>query len=143
MLKKLIGKLGKLTDPRVAGRTSHPITNVMLIAFLATLSGESGWQAISDWGSFYAIELYRLLPSITSIPSADTFARVLAMVDPQEMAELTTSMASELLRRYRGNRKRGRPRKDATPELISIDDRSAKTLKSTKTLKYLPMITTG
>ena len=67
-----------IADPRVKGRSIHPLENVLFIALCATICDGDGWQDMEDWGQANQHWLNDLLelPPTTPIPSADTFARL-------------------------------------------------------------------
>jgi predicted transposase YbfD/YdcC len=71
-----------LTDPRVVRTRRHPLINVVFIAVCGVLSGANSFAGIQEFGcdrrSWFAL----YLDLASGIPSDDTFARVLARLDP-------------------------------------------------------------
>lgn len=71
-----------LTDPRVVRTRRHPLINVVFIAVCGVLSGANSFAGIQEFGcdrrSWFAL----YLDLDNGIPSDDTFARVLARLDP-------------------------------------------------------------
>jgi predicted transposase YbfD/YdcC len=71
-----------LTDPRVVRTRRHPLINVVFIAVCGVLSGANSFAGIQEFGcdrrSWFAL----YLDPANGIPSDDTFARVLARLDP-------------------------------------------------------------
>jgi len=74
-----------LTDPRVERNREHLLEEILLIAIAAVLSGAESWNDIADYGADKLdwLKSFLLLPS--GIPSHDTFNRVFAALDPEEM----------------------------------------------------------
>ena len=78
----------QLPDPR--RRTDnklHRLTDILTIATCAVLGGAESWDAIAEYGRTKAPFLRRFLPLPNGIPSADTFARVFAKLNPHAFSE--------------------------------------------------------
>ena len=77
-----------ITDPRVAGRTAHPVINIVVMALLAVMSGLQSWEGMERFGKIRKRWLGRFLdlPEEQPIPSDDTFRRVLGMLNPTEFS---------------------------------------------------------
>ncbi|HEX7933507.1 MAG TPA: ISAs1 family transposase [Paraburkholderia sp.] len=74
---------GDLTDPR--SRTSaYDLTQMLVVALCAILSGADSWVAIQMWGEEKLAWLRRHIPLEQGIPSHDTFGRVFAALDPKQ-----------------------------------------------------------
>jgi len=71
-----------LTDPRVERTRKHPLINVLFIAVCAVLSGANSFAAIEEFGLDRRAWFARFLDLTNGTPSDDTFARVLARLDP-------------------------------------------------------------
>src|SRR4051812_42769638 len=71
-----------LTDPRVERTRKHPLINALFIAVCAILSGANSFAAIQEFGLDRRTWFARFLDLTNGIPSDDTFARVLARLDP-------------------------------------------------------------
>ena len=78
----------EITDPRVAGRTAHPVINIVVMALLAVMSGLQSWEGMERFGKIRKRWLGRFLdlPEEQPIPSDDTFRRVLGMLNPTEFS---------------------------------------------------------
>lgn len=89
-------------DPR-AGNARHPLPEILLIAFTATLCGAESCVEIAAFGRSKQDVLGRFLALEHGIPSHDTFSRVLRLLDPEAfeaafrrfMAELAAHLARE------------------------------------------------
>src|SRR4051812_7782994 len=73
-----------LTDPRVERTRKHPLINIAFIAVCGVLSGADSFAAIHEFGGDRSAWFDRFLDLTNGIPSEDTFARVLARLDPGE-----------------------------------------------------------
>jgi predicted transposase YbfD/YdcC len=71
-----------LTDPRVVRTRRHPLINVVFIAVCGVLSGANSFAGIQEFGCDRRSWFARYLDLANGIPSDDTFARVLARLDP-------------------------------------------------------------
>ncbi|MGI8492735.1 MAG: ISAs1 family transposase [Acidimicrobiales bacterium] len=71
-----------LKDPRVERTRKHPLINVLFIAVCAVLSGANSFAAIEEFGLDRRAWFARFLDLTNGTPSDDTFARVLARLDP-------------------------------------------------------------
>ena len=72
-----------LPDPRRETRNKlHRLTDILVIATCAVISGAESWEAIAEYGRTKADFFRRLLPLDNGIPSPDTFERVFAKLAP-------------------------------------------------------------
>jgi predicted transposase YbfD/YdcC len=71
-----------LKDPRVERTRKHPLINILFIAVCGVLSGANSFAAIEEFGLDRRTWFARFLDLANGIPSDDTFARVLARLDP-------------------------------------------------------------
>jgi predicted transposase YbfD/YdcC len=78
----LLEGFADLPDPRVKRTQRHPLLDVVVLAILAVIGGAEGWDDIALFGRWKLPWLRRFLPLPAGIPSADTFRRVLAALDP-------------------------------------------------------------
>jgi predicted transposase YbfD/YdcC len=73
-----------LPDPRVERTRKHPLINIIFMAVCGVLSGANSIAAIHEIAIDRRTWLTRYLDLTNGIPSEDTFARVLARLDPAE-----------------------------------------------------------
>jgi len=85
-----------LKDPRVVGRTDHPLLTVIIMALVGVICGANGWDELEedaeDRQEWYA----RFLDMPKGVPSADTFRRVLSALRPEAFFECVSSWVQSL-----------------------------------------------
>jgi predicted transposase YbfD/YdcC len=72
---------GDLPDPRVRGRCTYKLVEIIIIAICAVLSGAEGWEDIEEFGQSKEAWLRQFLELENGIPSHDTFRRVFSLLD--------------------------------------------------------------
>ncbi len=72
-----------LPDPRVLGRITHPLLNILVIAICAVICGADDWAEVEAFGKAKRkwLKQFLRLPH-GRIPSHDTFGRVFGQLDP-------------------------------------------------------------
>lgn len=70
-----------LEDPRVVGKTSHLLIDIIVIAICSVIAGASGWEQIEVFGQARQDWFSRFLELPGGNPGHDTFRRVLSRVD--------------------------------------------------------------
>src|SRR5439155_22508749 len=88
----------ELRDPRVEPNREHLLEEVLLIAIAAVLSGAESWNDIADYGEAKLEWLKTFLSLPSGIPSHDTFNRVFAALDPEEMEKGFVAWVSSIAR---------------------------------------------
>jgi predicted transposase YbfD/YdcC len=85
-----------LKDPRVVGRTQHPLLTVLIMALVGVICGANGWEELEedaeDRKEWYA----GFLDIPNGVPSADTFRRVLSALRPEAFWECVSSWVQSL-----------------------------------------------
>jgi predicted transposase YbfD/YdcC len=78
-----------LTDPRCphAPNQRHQLIDILVIAVCAVICGADGWEDIEEYGKAQAAWFAQLLDLPHGIPGHDTFRRVLARLDPEELTQ--------------------------------------------------------
>ena len=76
-----------LDDPRVKREPKHLLVDILTIAILAVLSGADNMVAVETYGKAKQQWLETFLELPHGIPSHDTFSRVFALIDPQQLHE--------------------------------------------------------
>src|SRR5260370_2573146 len=88
----------ELRDPRVERNREHLLEEILLIAIAAVLSGAESWNDIADYGEAKLEWLKTFLSLPSGIPSHDTFNRVFAALDPEEMEKGFVTWVSSIAR---------------------------------------------
>lgn len=78
---ELIESLSIVRDPRVRGRCQHTLIDILILSILAILCGAEGIKDIVIFGKSKEEWLKTFLDLKNGIPSEDTIARVLAVLD--------------------------------------------------------------
>jgi predicted transposase YbfD/YdcC len=81
----LIKQFESLEDPRVKRQPEHLLLDIVAIAILAVISGADDMVAVETYGKAKQSWLATFLALPNGIPSHDTFSRVLALLDPQQL----------------------------------------------------------
>jgi predicted transposase YbfD/YdcC len=72
-----------LEDPRVVGRSAHPLLTVIVMALVGVICGANGWDDIREIAVDRRDWFARWLVMPNGVPSADTFRRVLGALRPE------------------------------------------------------------
>lgn len=86
----------KLNDPRVVGRSSHKLTDILILSVLAVICGADTYDAIELFGLAHEEELKKILDLPNGIPSHDTINRVFQSISARHFEQLFSEWASGL-----------------------------------------------
>lgn len=75
---------GEIDDPRYHHSPPHLLLDIITIALCAIISGANDWEAVAAFGRAKEAWLRTFLRLPNGIPSADTFERVFAQIDPHQ-----------------------------------------------------------
>jgi predicted transposase YbfD/YdcC len=78
----LLDHFASVPDPRIERHRWHKLSDILVIAVCAVLSGAESYPAIEDFGTERETWLRQFLELPAGIPSHDTFNRVLRLLDP-------------------------------------------------------------
>lgn len=92
----LLTHFASLDDPRRAETIEHRLIDILAIAICAVICGAEGWTDIEEYGRAKQAWLQGFLSLPNGIPSHDTFARVLARLDSQQMQQCFLSWVSAI-----------------------------------------------
>jgi len=101
VLPPLLHKLAKIPDPRQPTKITHKITTLLLYGILLfAFQMQSRRQANRELSDVVFREnLSVILPELESLPHADTLARLLERITPQEIEEQSITWLRDLIRR--------------------------------------------
>ncbi len=78
----------ELPDPRAEQNREHVLEEVLLIAIAVVLSGVESWNDMEDYGKAKLLWLRMFLKLPSGIQSHDTFNRVFAVLDPEQLEKV-------------------------------------------------------
>lgn len=74
-------------DPRIERSKEHLLIDILTIAILSVICGANGWVGMETYGKAKDKWLKTFLALPNGIPSHDTFARVFARLNPEQLQE--------------------------------------------------------
>lgn len=81
-MTRILTHFQALRDPRKQSHIDHKLIDVIAIAILAVICGAEGWDDMHEFGLAKAAWLGSFLELAHGIPSADTFGRIFARLEP-------------------------------------------------------------
>jgi predicted transposase YbfD/YdcC len=87
----------KIQDPRVERTKLHKLQDIIIIAVCAVICGAETWDDIEQFGKEKQEWLKSILELPNGIPSHDTFNRVFARINPQELEQCFFDWVSSLV----------------------------------------------
>jgi predicted transposase YbfD/YdcC len=81
----ILTHFASLEDPRDIRGKEHLLLDIIAIALCAVISGAEGWEDMAEYGRAKQDWLSTFLSLPSGIPCADTFGRVFARLDPEQM----------------------------------------------------------
>jgi predicted transposase YbfD/YdcC len=92
----ILTHFGNLEDPRDIRGKEHLLLDIITIALCAVISGAEGWEDMSEYGRAKQDWLSTFLSLPHGIPCADTFGRVFARLDPDQMQSCFASWVNAI-----------------------------------------------
>ena len=83
-LEGFIDFFKKIPDHRIERRKLHPVEEILLLTFCATVAGCDGWEDIELFGKTKIDMLQEYLPYKNGISSDDTLRRFFRVLDPEK-----------------------------------------------------------
>src|SRR6516225_8428293 len=77
--------VASLEDPRVDRTKRHQFLAIITIALCAVICGADPWVEVAEFGKAKRAWLETVLELPNGIPSPDTFGRVFARLDPEQV----------------------------------------------------------
>jgi predicted transposase YbfD/YdcC len=95
----------ELPDPRVIGRTTHRLVDILVLTICAVVAGADDWEYVEMWGIERIGWLRQFVALENGIPSHDTIGRVFAALDSKcfqscfvkWVSSVCTSLAGEVV----------------------------------------------
>ena len=101
-MHSLIATFSDLEDPRHHRTRKHELLAILVIALLAVMCGANSWVEVATFARSREDWLRRYLPLPHGTASHDTFGRVFARLDPDEVQQRFWSWMARLLGRLTG-----------------------------------------
>ena len=95
VIRRFLRLFKEIDDARLQGMIAYPLSEILLIAFLAILGNASKWDEIEDFGNAHKRWLKKFLKLKNGVPSHDTFRRVFSLIDPEQLQKATVSFLIE------------------------------------------------
>jgi predicted transposase YbfD/YdcC len=80
--------LENVADPRVSRRKLHKLSDILVVALCGFIAGCEGWVDVELFGLSNLRWFEKFLELPNGIPSHDTFGRIFALLDPQQLARV-------------------------------------------------------
>lgn len=87
MTLDIIELFSDVSDPRVQGRISHKLEDVLFISLCTLISNGEDYEDMKEFGDQRESWLETFLELPNGIPSSDTFGRVLSIINPSELGK--------------------------------------------------------
>jgi len=85
LASKSLGCLEKVRDPRLERNQLHKLVDILVLAVCGFLAGCESWVDVELFGKSKREWLEKFLELPNGIPSHDTFGRVFALLDPEQL----------------------------------------------------------
>jgi len=95
---KLAEHFEDIDDPRIERTKRHKLGDILTIAILAVICGADSWVGMESFGQAKEKWLKRILELPNGIPSHDTFARLFARLNPEQLQACFLSWVRTVVR---------------------------------------------
>src|SRR5713101_7084677 len=89
--------LESIPDPRLRRNRRHKLVDILVIALCGFLAGCEGWVDVELFGKAKRSWLEKFLELPGGIPSHDTFGRVFALLDPDQLVRVLQQFVQSVL----------------------------------------------
>ena len=93
--KDLLQLFKNVEDPRVQGRCTYDLAEVLLLVFLATLGNSDTWVEISNWGKIHITWLRKFSKYKNGIPSHDQLNYIFGKIDQSQLQKVIVTFLKE------------------------------------------------
>jgi predicted transposase YbfD/YdcC len=104
----LVEHFAAIPDPRIDRTKRHQLIDILVLAICAVICGADSWEEMAEFGRSKQRWFQRFLALPNGIPSPDTFARVLARIQPAAFERCFLNWIQSVTQRIEG-------------QLVSID----------------------
>jgi len=94
--QSLVEHIKKIPDPRIKGKCSHKLVDIVAISICAILCGADDWNAIEDFGNAKQSWFEGFLELPNGIPSHDTFRRLFSLLSPEAFEHFFTEWVQDI-----------------------------------------------
>lgn len=91
----------QVNDPRMRGKISYPLSEIIVLAFFAVLGGAVTFKDIEMMCTYKEKYFRKFLPLKSGIPSHDTFCRVFSLLDFDQLNDATVSFIVDAMEELR------------------------------------------
>lgn len=95
VIRRFVRVFKNIDDSRCESMISYPLIEIILIAFLAVLGNASTWVEMEEFGHAKEHWLKKFIKLKNGIPSHDTFRRVFALIDTEQLQCATVDFLVE------------------------------------------------
>lgn len=98
----LIENFSQIEDPRLERKKLHELSDILIIAICAILSGVDNWEHIAEFGRSKLTWFKQFLELEHGIPSHDTFGRVFSLLSHDELEKYFISWVQSVAKLVNG-----------------------------------------
>lgn len=113
-MDRIFSFLAYVVDPRQPHKIAHSLSDIIMIVFFAHLAKCETWEDIYVFAERYEVILKQVIPLENGLPSKDTIRRVMQVIHPDVLNEVSTLWTDLLAESNR----------QATGKLIAIDGKT-------------------
>lgn len=95
-VRGLLEHLQQIPDPRGREGKRHPLSAMLAAVVCATLCGFRGLRPTVRWLKLYGVEMWHLLGFTRKPPVRQTFANLLAQIDPETLEHVLLKFVEQL-----------------------------------------------
>lgn len=95
VMRRFIRIFKEVDNARIQGMIGYPLSEILILAFIAVLGGASTWVDMEVFSGRYLRFLKKLLKLEHGIPSHDTFRRVFSLIDTEQLPQATVAFLLE------------------------------------------------
>ncbi len=114
----------QVDDPRVQGRTTHPLNSILFLVVAATIADADGPEEIACFGKEKLDWLGRFADFSDGIPSHDTIGRVLSLIKPAQFQQALLDWHTHLCAAHEDRQNDGNDVAD--PVHVAIDGKTSR-----------------